>query len=91
MQAHQRVRVAMLRHLPGNAVGNGDTQLLLQLPAQGLLHRLTLFQLAAGKLPPARTRLARRAAGDQQCVVALADQHAHGHFGVFAWLCASCG
>src|SRR5262249_16380121 len=56
---------------------DADPQLLLQLPDQGLLRPLARLDLAAGKFPQARHRLAPRAPRDQHAGVRI-DESASG-------------
>ena len=63
-----------------------DAQLFMQLPAQGLLDRLTRFEFATRKFPIACVDLALRARSQQKLPIGLQqypDRHIdHGTFGL---------
>ena len=69
------MRIVHQFHLPKMGGVYEDADFFVQLAAQGLLHRLAGFELAAGKLPIAVVHLARWPRGQQEITVGT-NQHA---------------
>src|SRR4051812_23127597 len=73
MQHHGRVLVSVHAGDPGIRSRHLDAELLVQLASERDLQVLSGIDLAAGKLPPARVDLARRAPAEEKRAVGALD------------------
>src|SRR5258706_8780658 len=80
MQPHGRVRVGVDARDPGRGLASLDAELLAQLADQCCARILVRLDLAAGKLPVARIRLAPRGLRQKKSSVGAVDD-GRGGFG----------